>query len=104
MQSKRRYDTLPLRSLPPEQTSANYGQREQTASSEGKESSLNAGDLGSVSGWEESLEEEMATLLYSCLKTILGTVDQSVNKHKKVPALVVFTLWLHHFLIVENIH
>ena len=81
MQSKRRYDTLPLRSLPPEQTSANYGQREQTASSEGKESSLNAGDLGSVSGWEESLEEEMATLLYSCLKNSMERGALQVTVH-----------------------
>ena len=65
MQSKRRYDPLSLRSLPPEQTPANYGQWEQTASSEGKESSLNTGDLGSVPGWEEFLEEEMAT--HSCI-------------------------------------
>ena len=81
MQSKRRYDPLSLRSLPPEQTSANYGQREQTASSEGEGSSLNAGDLGSVPGWEEPLEEEMATLLYSCLKNSMERGALQVTVH-----------------------
>ena len=30
-------------------------------SSVGKESACNAGDLGSILGWEDPLEEEMAT-------------------------------------------
>ena len=29
--------------------------------SDGKESACNAGDTGSISGWEDSLEKEMAT-------------------------------------------
>ena len=36
--------------------------------SDGKESACNVGDLGLVLGWEDSLEEGMATILYSCLE------------------------------------
>ena len=40
--------------------------------SDGKESACNAADLGSILGWEDSLEESMVThskpLLYSCLE------------------------------------
>ena len=35
--------------------------------SDGKESTCNAGDLGSIPGWEDSLEEGMAN--HSCILT-----------------------------------
>ena len=35
----------------------------------GKEYACNGGDLGTIPGWEDPLEEEMAThLQYSCLE------------------------------------
>ena len=37
----------------------------------GKESACSAGDLGSILGWEDPLEKEMATLQYPCLENLM---------------------------------
>ena len=49
--------------------------------SDGKESAFNAGDLDSIPGWEDPLEEDMATHS-SNLAWIIPWTEKSIESHR----------------------
>ena len=55
-----------------------------TGGSDGKESACNAGDLGSIPGWERSLDPEEVNdnpLQYSCLGNPMGRETSKAVVH-----------------------